>query len=70
MPKPYGYISDGYVTPDGDLIVCGSGEGGVRALRTTSRSAPAFPGPRVSWRGTGMTSPWSGWATTPTAASR
>ena len=40
-----GSFADGYVTPDGDLVTCGLGEGGVRASSETQAiMLPALPG--------------------------
>ena len=45
LPQPYGHIDGGYVTPDGDLVTCGLGQGGVRASSDDlAIVAPAIPG--------------------------
>ena len=45
LPQPYGDVDGGYVTPDGDLVTCGLGQGGVRASSdTVAIVTPAVPG--------------------------
>jgi hypothetical protein len=45
VPELDGNVADGYVTPDGDLVTCAHGQGGVRASSDTKAIvAPAIPG--------------------------
>jgi hypothetical protein len=43
MPILYGDIADGYVTPDGELVTCGRGQGGV-TLTVGDKIGPNVPG--------------------------